>query len=69
MVFQSLGALCLAPGGPGGIWIHMKALVRFTGVTGRCGCGFRTDLHFADASSTTTMLLNDVNNMSVIRYG
>jgi len=48
MLFQSLRALCLAPGGPGSIWNHLGALVRSTGVSGRVACGFRTDLHFAD---------------------
>jgi hypothetical protein len=48
MLFQSLRALCLAPRGPGSIWNHLGAPVRFTGVSGRFACGFRTDLHFAD---------------------
>jgi len=48
MLFQSLRALCLAPGGPGSIWNHLGAPVRSTGVSGRFVCGFRTDLHFAD---------------------
>jgi hypothetical protein len=48
MLFQSLRALCLAPGGPGSIWNHLGAPVRSTGVSGRFACGFRTDLHFAD---------------------
>jgi hypothetical protein len=48
MLLQSLGALCLAPGGPGSIWKYLGALVRSTGVSGRFACGFRTDLHFAD---------------------
>jgi hypothetical protein len=48
MHFQSLRALCLAPGGAGSIWNHLGALVRSTGVSGRFACGFRTDLHFAD---------------------
>jgi hypothetical protein len=48
MLFQSLRALRLAPGGAGSIWNHLGALVRSTGVAGRCVCGFRTDLKFAD---------------------
>jgi hypothetical protein len=48
MLFQSLRARCLAPGGPGSIWNHLGAPVRSTGVCGRFGCVFRTDLHFAD---------------------
>jgi hypothetical protein len=48
MLFQSLRALCLAPGGPGSIWNHLEAPVWSTGVSGRFACGFQTDLHFAD---------------------
>jgi hypothetical protein len=48
MLFQSLKALCLAPGGPGRIWNHLGAPVRSTGVSGRFACGFRTNLHFGD---------------------
>jgi hypothetical protein len=48
MLWQSLRALCLAPGGPGSIWDYLGALVRATGVSRRFACGFRTDLHFAD---------------------
>jgi hypothetical protein len=51
MLFQSLRALCLAPGGPGSIWNHLGAPVRSTGVSGMFACGFRTDLHFADVAS------------------
>ena len=50
MLLQSLRALCFAPGGPGSIWNYLGALVRFTRVSGRFACGFRTDLHFADVS-------------------
>jgi hypothetical protein len=48
MLFQSLRALCIAPGGPGSIWNHLGARVRSTGVSGRFACDFRADLHFAD---------------------
>ena len=51
MLFQSLRTLPLAPGGPGSIWNHLGVPVRSTGVSGRFACGFRTDLHFADAVS------------------
>ena len=51
MLWQSLRALCLAPGGLGSIWNYLGAPVRATGVSGRFACGFRTDLHFADAMS------------------
>jgi len=53
MLFQSLRARCLAPGGPGSIWNHMGAPVRSTGVSGRFACGFKTDLHFADVRMKT----------------
>ena len=49
MLLQSLRALGFAPGGPGSIWKYLGAPVRSTGVSGRFACGFRTDLHFADA--------------------
>ena len=48
MLLQSLRAICKAAGGPGSIWKYLDAPVRATGVSGRFGCGFRTDLHFAD---------------------
>ena len=51
MLFQSLRALCLAPGGPGSIWNHLGAPVRSTGVSGKSACGFQTNLHFADVVS------------------
>jgi hypothetical protein len=58
MLFQSLRALCSAPGGPGSIWNHLGAPVRSTGVSGRFAGGFRTDLHFADVDviNRTTIL-------------
>ena len=48
MLLQSLGALCLAPGGSGSDWKYLEALVRSPGVSGSIECGFRTKLHFAD---------------------
>jgi len=53
MLFQSLRALCLAPGGPGSIWNHLGTPVRSTRVSGRFACGFRTNLHFADVGRET----------------
>ena len=50
MLFQSLRALCLAPGGSGSVWKYLEAQVRSPGVSGRIACGFRTELHFADVS-------------------
>jgi len=54
MLFQSVRARCLAPGGPGSIWNHLGAPVRSTRVSGRFACGFRTDLHFADVDGGMT---------------
>jgi len=54
MLWQSLRALCLAPGGPGSIWDYLGAPVRATGVSRRFACGFRIDLHFADVNDTIT---------------
>jgi hypothetical protein len=48
MLLQRLRALCFAPGRPWSIWNYLGAPARSTGVSGRFGCGFRTDLHFAD---------------------
>jgi len=48
MLWQSMRALYLAPGGPGSIWNYLGAPVRSTRVSRRFACGFRTDLHFAD---------------------
>jgi hypothetical protein len=56
MLLQSLRALCFAPGGPGSIWNYLGAPVTSTGVSGRFGCGFRTDLHFADESWVDAVL-------------
>ena len=50
MLLQSLRAPYLAPGGPGSIWNYMGVPVWSTGVSRKFACGFRTDLHFADAS-------------------
>jgi len=46
MLFQSLRALCIAPGGPGNICNQLGAPVRSIGVSGRFGCGFPTNSHF-----------------------
>jgi len=56
MFLQSLRALCETAGGPGSIWKYLEALVRATGECGRFACGFRTDLHFADAGAPPIML-------------
>jgi hypothetical protein len=55
MLLQSLRALCFAPGGPGSIWNYLEAPVRSTGVSGSFECGFRTDLHFADAGARAAL--------------
>jgi len=47
MLLQSLRALCKAQGGSGSILKYLEALVKATGLSGRFGCGFQTDLHFA----------------------
>jgi len=60
MLLQSLRALCKAPGGSGSIWKYLEALVRATGVSGRFACGFRTDLHFAGASSLNNSRVADI---------
>jgi hypothetical protein len=56
MLLQSLRVLCKAPGGARSIWKYLKALTRATGVSGRFALGFRTELHFADASVTSSRL-------------
>jgi hypothetical protein len=48
MLFQSLSALCIAPGGPGSIWNYLGAAVRSTEVFGRFACGLQSAFHFAD---------------------
>jgi len=48
MLLQSLRALCKAPGGAGSIWQYLEPLARATGVPGRFGYGFQTELHFAN---------------------
>jgi len=62
MLLQSLRALCKASGGPGRIWKYLEALVIATGVSGRLGCGFRTDLHFADVSPPNNERQQRVND-------
>ena len=54
MLFQSLRALCFAPGGPGSIWKHLGAAVMSTEVCVWFACGFRTNLHFADERHVTS---------------
>jgi hypothetical protein len=58
MLFQSLRALCLTPGGPGRIWNHLEAPVRSIGVSGSFACGFQTDLPFADTAYPRCMTKN-----------
>jgi len=53
MLWQSLRALCLPPGGPGSIWNYVGAPVRSTRESRRFACDFRTDLHFADVQVHT----------------
>jgi len=48
MLLQSLIPHYLAPLGSGSIWKYLEALVRLPGVTGRIGCCFWTNQHFAD---------------------
>jgi hypothetical protein len=48
MLLHSLRALCKAPGGAGSIWKYLEVLPGATGVSGRFGYGFRTELHFAN---------------------
>ena len=48
MLLQSMRVLCKAPGGAASSWKYLEALVRASGVSGRCAYGFRTDLHVAD---------------------
>jgi hypothetical protein len=54
MLLQSVGALGKAPGGQGGIWKYLEALVRATGESARCACGFWTDSHCADVACSGT---------------
>jgi len=61
MLLQSPRAHCKAPGGPGSIWKYLEALVRATGVSGRFACGFRTELHSADAYVILFMILLNVS--------
>jgi len=55
MLLHSLRPLCLSPGGSGSIWKYFEALVRGPRVSGRIACCVRTDLHFADATTTTSI--------------
>jgi len=48
MLLPSLGALCEAPAGARSIWKDLEALARATGLSGRFGYGFWTELHSAD---------------------
>jgi hypothetical protein len=48
MLFQSLRALCEAPGGAGSIWRYLAALVKATWVSGRFAYTIQTELYFAD---------------------
>jgi len=48
MLLESLRALCKAPGGSARVWKYLEALVRATGVSGRCANGLQTDLHLVD---------------------
>jgi len=50
MLFKSLRAHCLAPGGSGRGQMWLEALVRLPGVAGKIACCFRTNLHFADVN-------------------
>jgi len=50
MLLESLRALYSAPAGSGSIRKYLETPVRSTGGSGRCGCGFRTDLHLPDVS-------------------
>jgi hypothetical protein len=62
MLLQSLKSLCLAPGGPGSIWKYLYALVTSRGVSGRLACGFRTDIHLADALVRHRALSNSLQS-------
>jgi len=50
MFLHTLRELRFAPGWSGSIWKYLGALVRSTGVSGRFGCGFWTNLHLANAA-------------------
>ena len=59
MLLQSLSALCLAPGGSGSLWKYLEALLRSPRVSGRIGCGFRTEFHFADELERMILYLSE----------
>ena len=69
MLFQSLRALCLAPGGPRSICKYLEALVRATRVSGWFACGFRTDLHFADVVDCLGLLTTLNTNLATVQFG
>jgi hypothetical protein len=48
LLWQSLRALCKAPGGAGSIWEYLEVVVRATRVSERFAYGFWTELYFAD---------------------
>jgi hypothetical protein len=48
MLLRSLRALSKPPGGARSIWKYLEAVVRATGVSGRCAYDFWTELHLAD---------------------
>jgi hypothetical protein len=58
MLLQSLRALCLAPGESGSICNYLGAPVRTAGVSGKYGCNFRNDLHFAVVSDQFRRILD-----------
>jgi len=50
LLLQSLRARCNPPRGAGSIWKYLEAVVRATGVSGRCAYVLWTELHFADVA-------------------
>jgi hypothetical protein len=68
ILLQRLRAHCLAPGGPERIKNYLGALVRTTGVSGSCACGFRTDFHFADAALVGLEHLVEEHGASVMLH-
>jgi len=55
MLWQRLREPSLAPGEAASIWNYLGAPVRSSGVCRRFACGFRTDLHFADVLSGSSV--------------
>jgi hypothetical protein len=47
-LYSIIKLFILSPGQPGSIWKYLRALVRFTKVSGRLTCGFLTVFHFTD---------------------